>query len=60
MLNATKLNAIPAKKLERRKRAVDALRGHTLEVIQRLRDDEDELLAGRKEFRVTPNLNSKP
>jgi NhaP-type Na+/H+ or K+/H+ antiporter len=46
VLNATRLNTIPAKKLERRRRAVAALKGHTLEVIQRLRDDEDELLAG--------------
>lgn len=37
---------VPDKQLERRKRAVEALAGHSREVMEQLRDAEDELLAG--------------
>jgi hypothetical protein len=37
---------VPAKQLARRQRAVAALGAHTAEVLDQLRDAEDELLAG--------------
>jgi hypothetical protein len=37
---------VPEKQLARRQRAVAALGAHTAEVLDQLRDAEDELLAG--------------
>ncbi len=40
------LRQVPEKQLQRRARAVAALGEHTVEVMEQLRDAEDELLAG--------------
>jgi hypothetical protein len=39
---------VPEKQLARRQRAVAALGAHTAEVLDQLRDAEDELLAGEQ------------
>lgn len=45
-VTAAAAGQVPAKQLERRQRAVEALASHSREVMEQLRDAEDELLAG--------------
>eukprot|EP00882_Tetradesmus_deserticola_P021824 GHRQ01023626.1.p1 GENE.GHRQ01023626.1~~GHRQ01023626.1.p1 ORF type:complete len:386 (+),score=167.11 GHRQ01023626.1:523-1680(+) len=46
VLHLTGLSKVPEKQLARRRRAAAALGAHTAEVLDQLRDAEDELLAG--------------
>ncbi len=52
------LNRIPDKQLRRRQRAIEALGEHTQEIIEELRDDEDELLSGRTSIVQLPIIRT--